>query len=175
MGSLIIKPQFGVAVAVVMLACREWRVIGGGIAAVAAQWGIPALVFGTGPLLAYFEMLKKAPEIAAGLEPKMSLLHSLRAFWILLLPGSSMALVLYVLSSAATLFVAVRLWRTSAPLEYRYSALVLATVLAAPHLGAYDSFLLRRPSCSRLRRPRPRPAWTVVCFERFWTAPILCR
>ena len=136
MGSLIVKPQFGIAAAVVMLACREWRVIGGGIAAVAAHWGIPAMVFGAGPLLAYFEMLKKAPEIAADLEPKMSLLHSLRAFWILLLPGppspwcSTSYRALRRCSSPCACGGHPHPWST------RYSALVLATVLAAPHLGA---------------------------------------
>jgi hypothetical protein len=68
----------------------------------------------------------------------MSLLHSLRAFWLLLLPASPAASILYVISGAVVLLMVIYVWRTSAPLEYRYGALVLATALVSPHLGAYD-------------------------------------
>ena len=142
LGSLVIKPHFGVAVAVVMLACREWRVVGGAILAVVAQWGLSALVLGTGPLVAYLGMLRKAAGLTEVLEPQMELLHSLRAFWLLLLPSARAASVLYVLSSAVVLFIAVRLWRRPVALESKYSALVLATVLVSPHLGVYDLVLV---------------------------------
>ena len=46
LGSLIIKPHFGLAVGVVMLACREWRVVGGAILGAVAQWGLSVLVLG---------------------------------------------------------------------------------------------------------------------------------
>ena len=142
LGSLVIKPHFGVAVAVVMLACREWRVVGGAILAVVAQWGLSALVLGSGPLVAYFGMLRKAGGLTEVLEPQMELLHSLRAFWLLLLPSPLLSSMLYVLTGAAVLILTVRLWRAPAALENRYSALVLATVLVSPHLGTYDLVLV---------------------------------
>jgi hypothetical protein len=142
LGSLIIKPHFGLAVGVVMVACREWRVIGGAILGVAAQWGVSALVLGAGPLVAYFRMLGKAVGLTEVLEPQMELLHSLRAFWLLLLPSPRAASVLYVLSSAVVLFIAIRIWRRPGALESKYSALVLATALVSPHLGMYDLILL---------------------------------
>jgi hypothetical protein len=52
------------------------------------------------------------------------------------------ALTLYLLTSAVVMVLAIRLWRPSVPLEIRYSALLLATVLVAPHLTTYELVLL---------------------------------
>jgi hypothetical protein len=142
LGSLIIKPHFGLAVGVVMLACREWRVVGGAILGAVAQWGLSVLVLGIGPLVAYFGMLTKAAGFTDVLEPRMEGFHSLRAFWLLLLPSPQAASVMYVLSSALVLFIVVRFWRRTVALESRYCALVLATALVSPHLALYDLVLL---------------------------------
>ena len=142
LGSLVFKPQLGVAVAVVMAARREWRVIGGAIAAIAAQWGLSVLILGSGPLLAYFDMIRQGAHLAVLLEPRADLLHSLRAFWTLLFPQSSVAPALYLLTSAVVLTMAVRLWHASVQLETRFSGLILATVLVSPHLGGYELVLL---------------------------------
>lgn len=161
-GALAIKPQLGVAVAVVMLARREWRVIGGAIAAIGAQWGMSALAFGTGPLIAYGHMLLLGPRLADLLEPEPFMFHSLRAFWTLLSPRSSVALALYALTSGAALALTVRLWRTSVALEIRYSALILATILVAPHVGIYElvvlapAFVLTASESERMADPRRR-------------------
>jgi hypothetical protein len=48
------------------------------------------------------------------------------------------ASVLYLLTSVAAIVLVVRVWTQSAPLEIRYSALLLATVLVAPHLTVYE-------------------------------------
>jgi len=170
LGSLVFKPQLGLAVAVVMVARREWRVIGGAIAAIGFQWGMAALVLGTGPLLAYFHMVREGPHLASLLEPKPSQLHSLRAFWALLLPQSQVALALYLLSSAWVLVLTVRLWRPSVPLEIRYSALILATILVSPHVGAYElvllapAFILTVSESERSTDPRRRMFRTVLYF-----------
>jgi hypothetical protein len=142
LGSVVFKPQYGIAIAVVMIARGEWRVIGGALAAIALQWGGPALLWGTGPLAAYLEMLKRGPELASLLEPKLHQLHSLRAFWMLLLGSSALTSVLAALTSAMVLIQAVRTWRPDVPLEARFSVLLLATVLVAPHAGLYDLVLL---------------------------------
>jgi hypothetical protein len=142
LGSLIIKPHLGPAVAVVMLVRREWRVIGGALAAIGVQWGVSALVLGVGPLLAYFQMLRLGPGLASLLEPTPSQMHSLRPFWELLLPQFSIALAFYLVTSAMVLALTVRLWRTSVPLGIRYSGLILATLLVSPHVGVYELVLL---------------------------------
>jgi hypothetical protein len=142
LGSLIIKPQLGVAIAVAMIARREWRVVGGALAAIAVQWGIAILVAGLTGFRAYLAMLLHARELAPLLEPKPFQLHSLRGFWTLLCPEPTVALALYLASSVVVVVLVVVLWRRSVPLEVRYSALLLATVLIAPHLTVYELTLL---------------------------------
>jgi len=174
LGSLIIKPQLGLALAVVLVSRREWRVIGGVMTAIALQWGASALVFGAEPMLAYFDMLRRGPALAALLEPKPSQLHSLRAFWNLLVAWPSVALTLYLLSSVAVLVAAVRLWRQDVPLGCRYSALAIATVLVAPHLGVYELVLLvpafiLTANQSEQARGRVRPMFRCLLYIAFLT------
>ena len=141
-GSLVIKPHFALAAGVVMLFRREWRVVGGAIAAAAAQWSAPALLFGAGALSGYFSMIRRVPRFAELLEPKPYQFHSVRAFWSLLIPQPSVVFALYVLTVAGVLALSVRLWRPSVPLAVRFSGLSLATVLVPPHTGVYDLVLL---------------------------------
>ena len=68
--------------------------------------------------------------------------HSLRAFWTLLIPWPDIALALYVLTSFAAIAVAVVIWRSSAPLALRFSAITLAAVLVNPHIFVYDLLVL---------------------------------
>jgi hypothetical protein len=78
------------------------------------------------------------------LEPRPYQTHSLRTFWSMLLPWPDAASGLYLLTAVVVLVLAVACWRRgeSAPLGLRYSALLLATVLVAPHLTVYDLVIL---------------------------------
>ena len=143
--------------------------IGDAIAAIGAQWGMSALVLGAGPLLAYFQMLHNGPRLADLLEPKPFQLHSLRAFWDLLVPYSSVTLPLYLLATAV-LTLTVRLWRPSVSLDIRYAALILATILVGPHVGVYElvllapAFILTASECERSADPPRRVLRTIVYF-----------
>src|SRR5207244_12733659 len=72
------------------------------------------------------------------LVPKPAQMHSLRAFWSLRGPWPGLAFALYLITVVIALVLTLRLWRTTAPLSLRYSGLLLATVLVAPHLTVYD-------------------------------------
>ena len=79
------------------------------------------------------------------LEPKPYQTHSLRTFWSMLVPWPRICRsALYVLSAAAVLVLTIACWkrRPTVPLSLRYSALLLATVLVAPHLTVYDLVIL---------------------------------
>lgn len=87
-------------------------------------------------------MIKTAPSVLAWFEPRLYQTHFLRTFWLMLIPWHNLSLVLYFFSAIATLAVSVAVWRTRTPLSLRYSALLLATVLVAPHLTVYDLVIL---------------------------------
>jgi len=60
----------------------------------------------------------------------------------MLLPWPNLALALYILTALLTLALAARCWQSSLSLPLRYSAVLLATVLVAPHLTVYDLVIL---------------------------------
>jgi hypothetical protein len=78
------------------------------------------------------------------LEPKLYQTHSLRTFWSMLVPWAGASFGLYVFSAAVVLGLTVACWKRgpAAPLALRYSVLLLASVLVAPHLTVYDLVIL---------------------------------
>jgi Glycosyltransferase family 87 len=155
LGSLIIKPHLGAAVAVVMAARREWRIVGGAVVAVALQWGITVAAVGVTPFHEYLLVLLRGPWTSQ-LEPNPYAVHSLLGFWTLLCQQRATALALYLLTGVGVLMAAARLWRRSIPGGIRYSALLLATVLVSPHMRVYElvqlapAFLLSFDASERL-------------------------
>jgi hypothetical protein len=69
-------------------------------------------------------------------------MHSLRSFWLLLIPWPQAAFALYILSCILILWIASAIWKSSSPLALRFSALTLAAVLINPHLFVYDLLVL---------------------------------
>lgn len=121
--------------------------------------------YGAGPLLTYAHVLMRIRSAAHILEPRPYLMHSLRAFWNLLLPWPGAAFVLYGISALAALALAIACWRKPAPLEHRYAVMLLATVLVAPHLTVYDLVILA-PAMLWIgdwlqTRAEPRVAWLL--------------
>lgn len=141
-GSLIYKPQLGLTAAVVFLFAAEWRVLAGAVAAVAAQISFAWAWFGAAVMKQYFDSLLRTSQALPFIEPRLYQLHSLRGFWLLLLPWRTVAALLYALSAMTVLGLAVLCWRSRASLALRYAALLLATVLVAPHLMVYDLVIL---------------------------------
>jgi hypothetical protein len=140
-GSLIFKPQLGLAAAVVFVLAREWKIIAGAILAALVQLFAGWLHYGTQIMQDYWRALIHVREVLPLLEPRPYQMHSLLAFWALLLPWS-LAFLLYAASATVILALTLRCWKSKAPLPLRYSALLLATVLVAPHLTVYDLVIL---------------------------------
>lgn len=141
-GSLIFKPQLGIAAAVVFVFAREWNLIAAAIAAAFAQLATAWMHYGTEVMRAYWYALTHVGNVLSLLEPRLYQTHSLRSFWSLLLPWPHAAFALYVVSSVAALVLAFLCWKRLVSLEVRYAALLLATVLVSPHLTVYDLVIL---------------------------------
>jgi len=141
-GSLIFKPQLGLAAAVVFVVTRQWKVVAGAVMAAALQLSVAWLHYGSEIMRNYWHTLTHFEEVLPLLEPRLYQTHSLRSFWSLLLPWPRVAFVLYVVSTFAVLLFAIRLWKRESPLSLHYSGLLLATVLVSPHLTVYDLIIL---------------------------------
>ena len=144
LGCLIFKPQLGLAAAIVFLLIGAWRIVVGAVLSASAQLSVGVLYYGLEPLRQWVHMLWNTRTILPLLEPRPYQTYSLRTFWSMLVPSHDFALGLYVVSACVTLGLTIALWRRgqSVPLALRYSSLLLATVLVAPHLTVYDLVIL---------------------------------
>jgi hypothetical protein len=141
-GCLIFKPQLGLAAAIVFLLTFRWKIIAGALLSAAIEL-IPAwLYYGSGPLHEWLRVLLNIPQTLPLLEPRLYQTHSLRTFWTMLIPSASASFALYIVSALLVSALTVVCWRSRSCLSLRYSALLLATVLLAPHLTVYDLVIL---------------------------------
>jgi alpha-1,2-mannosyltransferase len=143
LGLIAVKPQFGLVLALVVVLCREWSLMGGVLASVAIQVGTVTAVMGFDVWAAYVEALRQLPAVAAQLEPKAYLLHSVRAVTNLL-PGA-LGETIFAAVAFTVAWQASRVWRSTAPLTVRFAVLVFAATFANPHLTVYDATVLALP------------------------------
>jgi alpha-1,2-mannosyltransferase len=144
LGCLIFKPQLGLAAAVVFVSIGAWRIVAGAILSACAQLAVGVVFYGVAPLRTWLAMLANARQIWPSLEPRPYQTHSLRTFWSMLIPSAPLASGFYILSALAVLVLTIACWRRaeSVPIALRFSSLLLATVLVAPHLTVYDLVIL---------------------------------
>jgi hypothetical protein len=144
LGLLVFKPQFLIAIPLVLLIGQAWRAFSGLVIAAAAQLAFTAIYFGSAVMHAYFGTLwhisRAVDAVELGLAPIQ--MHSLRSFWLLLIPSPEISFALYILTSIAVVVIAAAIWKSSSPLALRFSALTLAAVLVNPHLFIYDLLVL---------------------------------
>lgn len=142
-GCLAFKPQLALAVAVVFIAAGAGKVVIGATLSGLAQFQVGVLYYGSQAFHDWLWMLRNLRSALPVLEPKIYQTYCLRTFWSMLIPIPGLALVLYALSAALLLGITILLWRRpSMPLSVRFSALLFATVLVAPHLTVYDLVIL---------------------------------
>jgi hypothetical protein len=142
LGSLIFKPQLALASALVFVVTLNWQVIAGALLSAGAQLTAAWLYYGLGPLRDWIRTIFNLPSILPLLEPRLYQTHSLRTFWIMLVPWPQPSLALYLATALLISALTVVCWRSRLSLSLRYSALLLATVLLAPHLTVYDLVIL---------------------------------
>jgi hypothetical protein len=144
LGFLVFKPQFLVAIPLVLLLAQTWEALAGLVLAAVAQLVLTGIYFGGAVMHAYFNTLR---DVAGMIDQgELSLapiqMHSLRSFWSLLIPRPEGALALYVLTSIVIVAMAAAVWKSSVSLAFRFSALTIASVLVNPHLFVYDLLVL---------------------------------
>ncbi|MFZ3276490.1 MAG: glycosyltransferase family 87 protein [Candidatus Sulfotelmatobacter sp.] len=142
LGCIIFKPQLGVASAVIFVDARRWRVITGALLSASVQLAAAWIYYGPDSLRAWIQTLSHLSSLLPLLEPKPYQTHCLRTFWTMLLPWPRLALAFYVVTALLVLALAARCWQSRLSLPLRFSALLLATVLVAPHLTVYDLVIL---------------------------------
>jgi len=140
LGCLVFKPQYLVAIPLVLIFAQAWKPLAALILSAVAQLALTLLYFGPVVMRPYFGMLFRSAVHPTSTELIFSpiQMHSLRTFWTLLIPSPAAVWMLYFLSSVAVIAATVAVWKSAAPLALRFSALVLVAVLVNPHLYVYD-------------------------------------
>jgi hypothetical protein len=144
LGLLAFKPQFLVAIPLILLLAQAWKALAGVVISAATQLALTSLYFGRDVMQAYFARLLHSASHPGSTELIFSpiQMHSLHSFWELLIPSGPGVWALYVLTSFAVTGIAASIWKSSAPLALRFSALMFAAVLVNPHLYIYDLLAL---------------------------------
>jgi hypothetical protein len=181
-GCLIFKPQLGLAAAVVFVLTQRWKVVLGALLSALLQMGIGWLYYGTAVVRDYLNALTRVPDVLPALEPRPYQMHSLRAFWMMLIPSPPLVFILYAVTAVGVLVLLVHCWRHDSDLRIKFSALLLASVLVSPHLTVYDLVVLA-PAFLLLgdwavEQPERRSNGTIrtllyLCFPLFLLAPLV--
>jgi len=143
-GCLIFKPQFLLAILLILLLAAAWRLLIATVLSASAQLALTWMYFGSAVMRSYLSTLLHVSRWIDMAEPGRApiQMHSLRAFWSLLVPWPRPAFALYLLTSIFVIVLAAALWKSALPLAPRFSALTLAAVLVNPHLFVYDLLVL---------------------------------
>jgi hypothetical protein len=144
LGLLVFKPQFLVAIPLVLLLAGTWKAFVALVLSATAQLTLTWIYFGSAVMRSYFETLWHVSSWISTAELSLApiQMHSLRSFWTLLIPWPQLAFALYIFTSLAVVVIAAAAWRSAAHLSLRFSALTLAAVLVNPHLFVYDLLVL---------------------------------
>jgi glycosyl transferase family 87 len=142
LGLLVYKPPLLAPVLVVLLLARAWKVLAPALLAGAAEVLVTVFWVGFDGIRRYVLLMLHLPSMSTLLFTKPEQAHGLKAFWMMLVPQPTVALVLYVLTALVVLVLAAAIWRTQPDPSRRMSSLVLAIALAAPYLFVYDLTIL---------------------------------
>jgi hypothetical protein len=169
LGLLAIKPQFGIPLAVIVLARREWAMLAGALISVLLQAGVAWAVLGLDAFRGFAHTLPITFSSVDAFESKPFLSHSLRA--LTRLAPNWLGVPLWMALAAIVLWLTVRVWRSDAPIRVRLGTVILASVLVNPHVIAYDATVLALPLIwfaafmqEPSRRERVSQFWKVVCW-----------
>ena len=138
-GLISLKPQLGIAIAVVAVLSGEWRIVAGALTSVAIQVAATVWLFGTSIVWSYVATCIEVFQTAHVGELKPHLQHSLRV--LTSLAPAPVAPMLLVLGSIVVLWAVWRVWQSTEDPRVRMGVVVIGSVLVNPHLYVYDATL----------------------------------
>jgi hypothetical protein len=170
-----LKPNFGIALAFVLVLSASWRVVlgvaAGSVGLAATTW----LLGGGDAIAAWWTTTMRLAADPAVVEPVDARhTHALR-MTLEAVVSPHTALVIWLVVGAGAIALAVRSWRSAGSPALRVAALLFATVIVSPHVLAYDAVLLA-PACvwladRGLRLGRPGIVWGVLLLAVLFVVP----
>lgn len=176
LGCLAFKPQLGLVIGIVLLIGREWRVVAGALVTGLGQLGVAWLVAGSQGLTSYASVLWTLVRNPALVQLHPSEVHSIRGFLQLVVSSPPVIAAGSMVGLTIALILAGRSWRSAAASHVNWALIVVLTILASPHLLAYDLVLLTCPLlllgdwCMR-NDGDPRRSSVIVLLVPLYFAP----
>lgn len=137
-----IKPHLGIALAIVVLGTRLWRILSGILLGLTLQAGITLAICGPEAVVAYLATTVRVLRDTKLIEPQDErFTHAVRMSLEGLVPHG-VATGGWIVATALFGWLLVKVWRETDDWTLRVSALLLATLLISPHVQAYDAILL---------------------------------
>ena len=166
---LALKPQFGIPLAVIVLARREWAMLVGAVASVAVQSAVVWMSLGAEAFRGFASTLAVTFNNVDLLEATPIYSHTLRSLTRLL--PNAIGLPIWIAAAAVVLWNTARVWRSEAPIRLRVGIVILASLLVNPHAIVYDATVLALPliwfAAYVQEEPRRRFAanyWKTLCW-----------
>jgi glycosyl transferase family 87 len=177
-GLLAYKPQFGLLIPFALLAAGQWRSMIAAGATVMALAGAATLAFGTDVWWLFAASTETSRKLLleqgdVGFEKLQSVFAAVR-MW-----GGGLSLA-YAVQGAATLTTICGVawtWRTSADRDLKAALLIVATLLASPHVLDYDLTILG-PAIAFIVAASHASGWRdydISLLAAAWIAPLLAR
>ena len=154
LGLLVVKPQLGLVLPLVLVAGRQWRAIAGAAASSVGLLLLGLLVFGWRTHVAWIGQAGLFASVASeGLAGwhRMASVYAAARFAGL---GAGPAWILHGLVALAAIAAAIWVWRRHADWGARIAALAAATALASPYMFGYDTLILVAPFAWLVARGR---------------------
>lgn len=142
LGMLAYKPTFGLLVPFALLSTRQFRATAAAAGTALLQFVIAWAYFGREAIIDYVRNFETISSQRSLLEAQPYAMHSLLAFFSMLMPSDHVAKVAYLVTSGIVAAMAIRVWRSRSALEVRYGTLIIASVLVSPHFYVYDLVIL---------------------------------
>lgn len=154
LGLLVVKPQLGLVLPLVLLAGRQWRAIAGAAASSVGLLLLGLLVFGWRTHVAWIGQASLFASVASeGLAGwhRMASVYAAARFAGL---DAGPAWILHGLVALAALAAAAWVWHRHCDWGARIGALAAATALASPYMFGYDTLILVAPFAWLVARGR---------------------
>lgn len=172
---LAYKPQFAIAIPLALMAGGYWRTIATAAATVAMLAALATLAFGIEIWAPFAQAMQDSRKLVleggdVGFEKFQSAFAAMR-FWG---GGVGAAYALQAIMSLAAIVAATGLWRATSDSNLRAASLILATLLASPHVLDYDLMLLGPAIAFLVACGNLRPA-TINLLALAWATPLIAR
>ncbi len=177
-GLLCYKPQFGLAVPVVLAATGRWKCFAAAAATVLTLAGLATLSFGWQVWPAFLESMTFTRTVV--LEQGNTGFHKIQSVfaWARMWKAPvSLAYGAQIAVAAITLFAVIRIWRSSIADGYKKAALCVAALLITPYCLDYDLMLLA-PAIALLAAEGKNRGFAdseILCLAILWLMPIAAR